>query len=66
MNYLYRHPYFTSNDLIEEFKLTKPTVSKIIKELVDLNIIIPTSDKKRYVTYKFDKYVNILEHGTEI
>ena len=66
MNYLYRHPYFTSTDLIEEFKLTKPTVSKIIKELVDLNIIIPTSDKKRYVTYKFEKYVDILEHGTEI
>ncbi len=66
MNYLYRHPYFSSNDLIEEFKLTKPTVSKIIKELVDLNIIVPTSDKQRYVTYKFEKYVEILEHGTEI
>ncbi len=66
MNYLYRHPYFSSNDLIEEFKLTKPTVSKIIKELVDLNIIVPTSDKQRYVTYKFEKYVEILEYGTEI
>lgn len=66
MNYLYRHPYFNSNDLILEFKLTKPTVSKIIKELVSLKIIVPTSDKQRYVTYKFEKYVEILEHGTEI
>lgn len=66
MNYLYRHPYFNSNDLILEFKLTKPTVSKIIKELTNLNIIVPTSEKQRYVTYKFNKYVEILEHGTEI
>ena len=66
MNYLYRHPYFNSNDLILEFKLTKPTVSKIIKELTNLNIIVPTSEKQRYVTYKFIKYVEILEHGTEI
>lgn len=66
MDYLYRHPYFTNNDLIEEFNFTKPTSSKIIKQLVDLNIIVPTSDKKRYVTYKFEKYIDTLEQGTEI
>ena len=66
VNYLYRRPYFTSNDLIDEFKLTKPTVSKIINELVELGIVVPTSSKQRYVTYKYERYVEILERGTEI
>ena len=66
VNYLYKHPYFTSNDIIDEFKFTKPTVSKIINELVKLGIVVPTSSKQRYVTYKYERYVEILERGTEI
>ncbi len=66
INYLYRHPYFSSNDLIEEFKITKPTASKIINKLIELKVIVPTSDKQRYVTYKYERYVEILEHGTEL
>lgn len=66
INYLYRHPYFTSNDLLEEFRLSKPTVSKIIAELIRLGVIKATNNKQRYVTYKFFEYVDILEYGTEI
>lgn len=66
VNYLFKHPYFNSNDIIDEFKITKPTASKIINELMSLHIIIPTSSKQRYVTYKFEEYVNILERGTDI
>lgn len=66
INYLFRHPYFSSSDLIEEFKFTKPTSSKIINELILLDIVKPTSNKQRYVIYRFDKYVDILENGTNI
>ncbi len=66
MNYLYKHPYFDATELREYLHTTKPTASKIISELCELKIISPTSKKQRYVTYKFDEYVLILEEGTEI
>ncbi len=66
VDYLFRHPFFNSKDILEEFKLTKPTVSKIIAELVKLGIVVPTSNKQRNVVYKFEKYVDILENGTEL
>ncbi len=66
MKYIYRHPYFDSSDLINELKITKPTASNIIKRLVELGIVSPTSSKKRYVTYKCNEYISILEEGTEI
>ncbi len=66
MNYIYRHPYFDSSDLIEELKISKPTASSIIKKLLELGIISPTSSKQRYVTYKCNEYISILEEGTNI
>ncbi len=66
MNYIYRHPYFDSSDLIEELKISKPTASSIIKKLFELGIISPTSSKQRYVTYKCNEYISILEEGTNI
>lgn len=66
MNNTYRHPYFDSSDLIEELKISKPTASSIIKKLLELGIISPTSSKQRYVTYKCNEYISILEEGTNI
>lgn len=66
MKYIYKHPYFEISDLIDGLELSKPTVSKIIKELLNAGIISKTSSKQRYVTYKFDEYILILEEGTEI
>lgn len=66
MNYIYKHPYFDSVDLREELELSKPTISTIIKTLTSLQIISPVSEKQRYVTYRFDEYVSILEEGTQI
>lgn len=66
MKYIYKHPYFDSKELKEELNVTKPTVSKIIDDLVKIRIISPTSNKKRYVTYRCDEYISILETGTEL
>lgn len=65
VNFLYIHPYFDSKDLQEKLKISKPTASKIIEELFNLKIISKTSKKERYVTYRFDEYVDVLEKGTE-
>ncbi len=66
IKYLYIHPYFDSVDLREYLSLTKPTISKIINELINLDIIVPLDNKQRYVRYVFKEYVDILEKGAEI
>lgn len=66
IKYLYMHPYFDSVDLREYLSLTKPTISKIINELINLDIIVPLDNKQRYVRYVFKEYVDILEKGAEI
>lgn len=65
MKYIYRHPYFDTTDLRKELKVSKPTISKIIADLQKAKIIDATSDKQRYVTYKFTRYISILEEGTK-
>ena len=66
MKYLYEHPYFDSTNLREYLLVTKPTVSKIINELIILGIIVPVEQKQRYVKYSFKEYVDILEKGAEL
>lgn len=66
IKYLYMHPYFDSTDLREYLSLTKPTISKIINELINLNIISSLDNKQRYVKYYFKDYVGILEKGAEL
>ena len=66
MKYLYVHPYFDSTNLREYLLVTKPTVSKIINELIILGIIVPVDQKQRYVKYSFKEYVDILEKGAEL
>jgi len=66
IKYLYIHPYFDSTDLREYLSLTKPTISKIINELINLNIISSLDNKQRYVKYYFKDYVGILEKGAEL
>ena len=66
IKYLYMHPYFDSTDLREYLSLTKPTISKIINELINLNIISSLDNKQRYVKYYFKDYVEILEKGAEL
>jgi len=66
IDYIFRHPYFDSTDLRETLNVSKPTVSSIIKILLDSNIIDMEEEKKRYVNYKFTRYISILEEGTDI
>jgi len=66
MDYIYSHPYFDSKEIQAKLQVSKPTSLKIIKNLCELNIISKANNKQRYVTYRFDEYVGILETGTEI
>lgn len=66
IEYIFRHPYFDSTDLREALNVSKPTVSSILKILLDNNITDMEEEKKRYVNYKFISYIYILEEGVDI
>ena len=66
MNYIFSHPYFDSTDLRKSLNVTKPTVSNIVSIFCKLNIVSPVAEKQRYVTYRFNEYITLLEEGTEI
>lgn len=62
---IFTRPYFDSGDIVSDLNVSKPTASRLIQEFVDMRIITPTNKaKRRYVTYRFDCYVDILEKGT--
>jgi len=66
LEYLYINPYIKTSDIMERLQVSKPTAILLIKEFVKLEIISPTSNKQRYVIYRFDKYLDILEEATDI
>lgn len=66
LDYIFHHPYFETNDLVNALHVSKPTALKIINTLKEFSVVTSTSNKKRYITYKFEKYVALLEEGTEI
>jgi Fic family protein len=63
---LYAHPYFLSKDLVKGLNITRPTASVIIKKLLDIDVIHSINNKQRNTLYRFSKYVEILEEGTNI
>ena len=44
--------------------VSKPTVNKLLDNLMDMEIIELVEDKKRYRQYVYKKYVDILSEGT--
>ena len=65
LDYVFVHPYVSSVELREELNVSKPTISKLLSTLVENGILKPTSSKQRNVTYRFTKYADVLEEGTE-
>ena len=50
---------------IKAWKLyLKPSVNKLLDNLMDMKIIELVEDKKRYRQYVYKKYVDILSEGT--
>lgn len=63
---LLKHPYIDSTDVVSGLEVSKPTAGKLLQDFVDMGIISSIDkSKQRYVTYRFDKYADILESGTE-
>ena len=62
--YLLKHPFVESEDVKNLASVSKPTVNKLLENLMDMEILELVEDKKRYRQYVYKKYVDILSEGT--
>jgi Fic family protein len=63
---LQRRPVATAPALSRVTKLTPPTVGKALRELVGLGIARETTGRKRGRVFVHDRYLSLLNKGTEI
>ena len=63
-NYLLKHPFVEAEDIKNLIDVSKPTVNKLLENLMDMEILELVKDKKRYRQYVYKKYVDILSEGT--
>lgn len=63
-DYLLKHPFLETEDVKELLNLSKPTISKIFGNLMELEILELVEEKERYRQYVYKKYVDILSEGT--
>ena len=59
-----KHPFVESEDIKNLASVSKPTVNKLLENLMDMEILELVEDKKRYRQYVYKKYVDILSEGT--
>ena len=62
--YLLKHPFVESEDIKNLASVSKPTVNKLLENLMDMEILELVEDKKRYRQYVYKKYVDIISEGT--
>lgn len=63
-DYLLKHPFVEAEDIRNLLDVSKPTVNKLLENLMDMNILELVEDKKRYRQYVYKTYVDILSEGT--
>ena len=62
--YLLKHPFVEAEDIKNLVNVSKPTVNKLLDNLMDMEILELVEEKKRYRQYVYKKYVDILSEGT--
>lgn len=55
-----KKPLLTIADIVKQTKLSKPTVSKSIGHLIELDIVVPATDKSWGQIYSYKKYMDKL------
>lgn len=62
--YLLKHPFIEAEDIKNIINVSKPTINKLLENLIDMEILELVEDKKRYRQYVYKQYVDILSEGT--
>ncbi|HEV2613995.1 MAG TPA: Fic family protein [Gammaproteobacteria bacterium] len=64
-HYLQRHPITEIKKIVEQCKVSPPTVYKLLNHLADLNIVKEVTGRSRNKIYTYKKYLDILSKGAE-
>ena len=59
LQYLYKYPKITSQEIVKELAITKPTANAIIKEFLGLELLKETTGFKRNRIFVFEKYLSL-------
>jgi Fic family protein len=59
LQYLYKYPKITSQDIVKELAITKPTANAIIKGFLGLELLKETTGFKRNRIFVFEKYLSL-------
>lgn len=59
LNMLYSRPVITADQLEKGIAVSTPTANALIRDLLDLDILIEVTGQKRYRTYSFDRYLKL-------
>jgi Fic family protein len=62
---LLRNPVSNIHRLAKRTRLTLPTIAKALDVLGNLDIVSETTGRKRNRVYRYDRYLSILNEGTE-
>ena len=63
-NYLESNPIIEIGKTSEVLNISFNTVSSAVKRLVDVGILVQTSDSSRNRTFAYEAYLDILRKGT--
>lgn len=64
---LFENPVITKKEVAKQINVSTPTAGAIVDTFCELGILKDlTPEKTRYKTYAFEKYLAILEKGTEL
>lgn len=67
LNTLFENPIITKKEVSELLGISLPTAGSIVDVFCDIGILVDkTPEKKRYKTYEFKQYLDILQKGTEL
>ena len=67
LNLLFENPIVSKKQIAQLLNVSEPTASTICTDFCKIGILVDiTPDKQRYKKYKFEKYLSILQKGTEI
>ena len=67
LNILFEYPIITKKEVAELLGISLPTAGSIVDVFCEIGILTDkTPEKKRYKTYEFKQYLDILEKGTEL
>jgi len=64
-HYLQRHPITEAKKIVNACKVSLPTANKLLRNLIDLNIVGEITGKTRNKIYVYREYLNILNDGSE-